>query len=127
MIVETTINIFAFFITFPIFATLLVYWLAVKLYRYKLQAIHAVVNWTTALYIIADVMFIDFIFMWEVGGIILIGLIILLAFIIIMQWRRQNEVLFLKAFKLLWRISFLVFLMVYIILVILGMINSILA
>lgn len=126
MIVESIIYVLAFLIVFPIPATLFIYWFAVKMYRHTLKAIHAAVNWTTFIYIITDIIYIDFIFARQVGGIVLIGLISLLAVIIIMQWRKQNEVLLFKAFKLLWRISFLVFLPLYILLVVLGIIKSIL-
>src|SRR5690625_2617783 len=51
-------------------------------------------------------------------GYILIGFLLLLGFILILQWKYYNEVILLKGVKIVWRFSFLIFLASYLILII---------
>lgn len=115
----------AFFVTVPILATLIMYRLAVKRYTHPLRAIHFAVNWTTILYIIADLVLIAIIFERQIVGIVFVILICALAIIVIMQWKKKTEIDFVKAFKLVWRVCFLVFLLLYIFLILLGIIANI--
>lgn len=106
--------IIAFVITIPFIPTWFVYFMLVKWGWPKLKAFHQAVNWTTLLYIIAVLLLI-----WVIFGVNLIGVFIIfffaaLAIIIFMQWKMNMEVLFSKALKLLWRISFLLFAFIYI-------------
>ena len=116
----------SFFITIPIFATVLVYMLAVKvLHRKRLKAVHAAVNWTTILYVITVAILFDIIFGYSFIGWLFVIFIILLAMNIIYQWKTHTDVEFLKALRIIWRISFLLFLMLYVILILVGILQRI--
>ncbi|WP_087973021.1 DUF3397 domain-containing protein [Oceanobacillus rekensis] len=116
----------SFFITIPIFATVLVYLLAIKiLHRKKLKAVHAAVNWTTVLYVITVAMLFDIIFGHSFIAWMFVTFIISLSVIIIYQWKTHTEVEFIKALRIIWRFSFLLFLMLYVILVFAGILQRI--
>ncbi|OZU90416.1 hypothetical protein CIL03_04525 [Virgibacillus indicus] len=123
--VDYIVYFFAFFITVPFFATLVVYMISRKVHPGKWKAVHKAVNWTTILYIIADIMLISIIFDRQFTGIAAVILLFILTLIIIIQWKTNTEVLFGKAFKTLWRISFLLFLFIYICLLMIGIIQRI--
>lgn len=123
--VDYIVYFFAVFITVPLFATLIVYMISRKVYAGKWKAVHKAVNWTTIFYIIADAMLLSIIFDRQFAGIILVILLLILTLIIIIQWKMNTEVLFRKAFKTLWRITFLLFLFIYICLLVIGIIQRI--
>lgn len=122
---KVTIYFIALLIAFPIIATLLLYWLSEKIFKHKLKAVHFAVNWTTLLYIIADLILLFILFEWQLTGIVITILLGLLAIIMIIQWKTNTDVQFLKAFKLLWRICFLFFALLYICLVLFGIFSRI--
>src|SRR5690625_2922010 len=122
---KITIYFIEFINTLPIITTFLLYWLASKLFKHRLKAVHFVVNWTTLIYIIADLILISILFGLQLTGTLFIISLILLAVIMIIQWKINTDVQFFKAFKILWRICFLVFLLLYICLVLFGIISRI--
>lgn len=107
-------------VTVPIIATWIVYLISVKMYRHKWKAVHNAVNWTTILYIIAVGTLVKEIFGISFFGIILVIIISIYTIIVIAQWKIYTEVIFSKAFKVFWRICFLLFSMLYICLVLIG-------
>jgi len=114
------IYILSFFITIPFLASILVYIASMIRERNKWRAIHRTVNWTTVFYIIAVTIMLTLIFDVNFIGIILIVLLIGLSFIIFIQWKRNQDIQFRKATKLLWRVSFLVFFILYCCLTVVG-------
>ncbi|MFC4023250.1 DUF3397 domain-containing protein [Oceanobacillus longus] len=114
------------FITLPIFATISIYLISVKvLHSKKLKAVHTAVNWTTILYIIVVVILFDLIFGRIFIGWIIVFFIISLSIIITYQWKTGTEVELGKAIRVIWRFSFILFLMLYILLVLVGIIQQI--
>ncbi|MFB4167600.1 DUF3397 domain-containing protein [Virgibacillus sp. JSM 102003] len=107
-------------VTAPILATWVVYLISVKMYRHKWKAIHNTVNWTTLLYIIAVGTLVKEIFGISFFGIILVILISIYTIIVVAHWKIYTEVIFTKAFKMFWRICFLLFFILYICLVLIG-------
>ncbi|MGX4669131.1 DUF3397 family protein [Cerasibacillus sp. JNUCC 74] len=119
------IYLLSFFITIPIFATWLTYIIISKWARHPLRAVHFAVTWTTPLYVIAVIFLIAIIFDVNVVGIILALLLISIAIIIMFQWKRNTEVLLIKAVKLMWRFTFLLFFLLYCLFVIIGIVQRI--
>ena len=117
----------SFFITIPFLASLLVYLVSMVLDRNKLKAIHRLVNWTTIFYIIAVTMMLSIIFNMGFIGIVLILLLSLLTLIIFIQWKTKRDVEITRAVKLLWRISFLLFFLLYSCLLLIGILQQLLA
>ncbi|WP_223805889.1 DUF3397 family protein [Ornithinibacillus gellani] len=114
------VYVIAFFVTIPIIATLLVYKLTRWRYENQWFAVHRAVNWTGGLYIIAVLMILQDLFQRTYITFILIFFLFIFTAVIFFQWKRMTEVDFAKAFKVTWRGSFLVFLLLYVFLVIIG-------
>lgn len=116
----------SFFITIPFLASLLVYLVSMVLDRNKLKAVHRLVNWTTIFYIIAVTMMLSIIFNLSFISIVLILLLSLLTLIIFIQWKTKRDVEITRAVKLLWRISFLLFFVLYSCLLLVGILQQLL-
>jgi len=106
------------FIILPLFMTLLLYSLGVRLTGNHWKAIHKSTQWTAVFYIIAVILLLEKILHQGFIGYVLILLIIMLAIILIIQWKKEMEVALLNGLRLLWRISFLFFFLTYLGLVI---------
>lgn len=113
----------AVIITIPIFATLVVHFFAKKVFKTKRRAIFIAINWTNIFYIIAVHLLIKIIFDIQIGSITLILILLGLSAVHIFQWNTGREVSFLRAFKVVWRFSFLLFFVLYILLLIIGLIQ----
>lgn len=125
--IDAIIYIISFLITIPIIASFAVYIGSMLHRRNKRKAVHTMVNWTTLLYIVAVAIMLRLIFGRNFTGIILIFLLVMLSIIIFIQWKTKRDVQFMKAAKLLWRISFLLFFMLYLCLAVLGVVKYMLA
>src|SRR5690625_3462419 len=99
---QVVIYFITFWITFPMLATWIFYYMGKKIYRHQWKAIHLSVNWTTLLYIISTFFILKIIFDQYFIGTGLILLIVILALIIIIQWKTKTEILFVRAIKQLW-------------------------
>ncbi|WP_249869877.1 DUF3397 family protein [Oceanobacillus saliphilus] len=124
---EYIIYIISIFITIPFIATILVYLASVKIHNKKLKAVHTAVNWTTAFYVIAVSMLLYLIFERSFISWMIIIFILSISAIIIYQWKTRTEVELGKALKIIWRFSFLLFLLLYVVLVLIGIIQKILS
>ncbi|AXI08987.1 DUF3397 domain-containing protein [Oceanobacillus zhaokaii] len=120
--VDVIIYIIAFLTTVPFVLTALIYYFFIKFHQPVWKAVHSAVNWTTLFYMIAVVLILNMTFDLNVIGIVLVFYLFLLGLFIYLQWKFETEVKITKAFKLAWRIYFLLFLFLYICLVIIGII-----
>ncbi|WP_163970755.1 DUF3397 domain-containing protein [Oceanobacillus halotolerans] len=111
-------------IVVPYIMTVVIYLVAKAITKRKWKGIHIAVNWTTVFYILAVLVAFQVIFAQQLVGIILIILLSLLSFIIIIQWKKQSEVVFKKAFRFFWRLCFLLFNVLYIILILVGIVQK---
>src|SRR5699024_4186060 len=84
----------------------------------KQKAIYITITLSTLFFIIGTLLIIHSMFGSYFIGYILIGFLLLLGFILILQWKYYNEVILLKGVKIVWRFSFLIFLASYLILII---------
>src|SRR5699024_1602601 len=120
ILVDVIVYFIAGMITLPMIVTLIMYWGALNFSFHKLKALHFAVHWSCLLYIIADLILIRIIFNQQVVGIVLLCFLCLFTIIVINQCKVKNEVNFSKGIKLVWRMSFLFFLMMYICLFFIG-------
>ncbi|WP_081498504.1 DUF3397 family protein [Oceanobacillus massiliensis] len=88
---------------------------------------HTAVNWTTVLYIAAVVLLLEIVAGRSFLGWLFVLFIGSLAVIIFYQWKNRTEIELRKAVKIIWRISFLVYLLLYVLLVLAGIIQRILS
>ncbi|RDW18459.1 hypothetical protein CWR48_12895 [Oceanobacillus arenosus] len=120
--VDVIINIFAFLTTAPVVLTAFIYYISIKSHRPVWKAIHTAVNWTTIFYMIAVCLLVKIIFDITVTGYVSVFFLFLLGMFTYMQWRFHTDIKVTKAFKLAWRICFLLFLCLYLCLIITGII-----
>ncbi|WP_042145022.1 DUF3397 domain-containing protein [Paucisalibacillus sp. EB02] len=124
--VDFFIILLAFFITAPILITILTYYSLKFMYQNPIKAFHKSINWTTIIYIIAVNTLLSYLFEGAYIGYIIVFMLCILTIIVILQWRNNLEINYQKALKLLWRISFLFFFVLYIILVLYGILRGVL-
>lgn len=101
----------------PPISTVLVYYVSVFFFRHRWKAIHFSVQGTALFYVIAVTLLLEKLFGYNFIGIILIILISVLAVILIIQWKSKTEVILRNGLKIVARISFLVFALLYILLI----------
>lgn len=120
------IDFIAFIISAPIIVTVVMYYLILKVYGKKQKALHSTVNGTTILYIIAVNTLLFIIWGQTFYGWIILFLCLTFSLIIFIQWKIVAEVEISKAFKLLWRFSFLLFFFLYLFLMVVGLLQQLL-
>lgn len=124
-LINIIIYLLSFFITVPIIATLTLYMIVLKIRRSSRMAVHKAVNWSTIFYILSVFILIQYLFNVSITGSVLIFMIIVLTIIIIYQWKTNVDIKIKKAFKILWKICFLLFFILYISFTIIGLIMEI--
>lgn len=108
------VYLFAFFFTVPIIVTGLIYVLAYFWHRRRRKAVITAANWSLVFYIISVNLIFFMMFERPTIGYTLIFLLLILAVIVTLQWKVHMEVKIGKAFKILWRGSFLFFFILYV-------------
>lgn len=108
------VYLFAFFFTVPIIVTGLIYVLAYFWHRRRRKAVITAANWSLVFYIISVNLIFFMMFERPTIGYTLIFLLLILAVIVTVQWKVHMEVKIGKAFKILWRGSFLFFFILYV-------------
>ncbi|WP_010530441.1 DUF3397 family protein [Lentibacillus jeotgali] len=122
MIFDLVAYFIGLIITLPVLATSIVYIIGRKVHQHHWKAIHTAVNWTTFLYIIAVITMFKTIFGRTFFGIILLILLTLFTAIVVIRWKMYTEVIFKKIFKVFWRICFLLFLLLYCLFILIGIV-----
>ncbi len=125
--IDLMVWLFAFSVTLPVVISWLLYTIVKKLSNNRLKALHVSVNYTTLLYILSVGVIFYHLYGTTFYGYIFIFLVVLLGFFIVMQYKAKGEVLFLIAWRRFWRLSFLLFTLLYFLLVIYGITAGILS
>ncbi|GGA83838.1 DUF3397 domain-containing protein [Ornithinibacillus halotolerans] len=123
---EIILYVIAFMVSFPILITIGLYYAFKFIYQNKIKAFHQSVNWTTLLYILAVHTVLADLFNHSFILYIVVLLLLILTIVVIVQWKKYIDVDLYKAIKFLWRISFLIFFLLYIALVFYGIVSEIL-
>src|SRR5690625_262119 len=100
-------------ISIPIMMSMFIYFLGVHFSKNKWKAIHKSTQWSAVFYIIAVALLLKHLFTFSFLGYILIFLITLLSTILIIQWKKDTEVILLDGLRVMWRSSFLIFFILY--------------
>jgi len=98
----------------PMIVTYIFYKITYILSKNKWRAIHISVQFTAIFYVVAVTIMMSNIFDFNVFSYILIFHIALLAIFLIIQWKTRIEVILRDGLKLLLRLSFLIFLILYV-------------
>ncbi len=106
-----------FFIGFPIGATLLLYVISTLFYKNRWKAIHLAVQGSAIFYVIAVIILLEKLILTPIIGYTTIFIILLLAIILIIQWKTKTDVVLMNGIKVCARICFLFFGFIYILLI----------
>src|SRR5690625_766599 len=106
------------FYLIPFVLTYFIYCFSYHKQGNKQKAIYKTITLSTLFFIIGTLLIIKSMLASSFTGFIFIGFLLLLGFILIIQWKYYNEVILLKGVKIVWRFSFLIFLASYLILII---------
>lgn len=98
----------------PVLMTILFYQIYFRVKKNKWGAIHFSVQYSVIFYIIANTILLNWIFLKNFSGIIIIFLIVLLSVILIIQRRDKTEVALKQGIVVLSRLSFLIFSIIYV-------------
>lgn len=120
---DMTINVIAILITVPFVPMLILYFITKTITGHQQKAVHVAVNWTTFLYIISSLTMFYIIFGQMFIGIFLIIFLLLFTLLVIAQWRIKTEINFVRTFKIFWRVCFIVFFILYVVLVLIGIVE----
>ncbi|GAA0445899.1 DUF3397 domain-containing protein [Lentibacillus halophilus] len=123
MIIDVIAFIIGIIVTLPMLATWGVYYIASGAGWNQWKAIHTAANWTTLLYILAVSTMLYMMFGIDYVEMIPVFLMTLFIVIVVIRWKRHTEVVFSKAFKIFWRVCFLLFACLYGLLAITGIIG----
>ena len=113
-IIQVFTNIFSLIVTFPFLITLIIYMAVKFIKKNNVLALHKALDWSTLFYLVAvyfiNSMYSDF----PLISIITVLLLVVLSFILIYQRKSYNELNLLKASKIVWRLCFIIFFLLYI-------------
>lgn len=111
--------------TLPWITTIILYIINKALYDNNKRALHFSVAYSTIFYIISVLMMLQQLFNRNFFGLIIIMLLSGLMFSIIIQWKRTDNIIFKKAWRLFWRASFLFFFLCHFVLALIGLIITV--
>src|SRR5690625_1368238 len=106
-------------------STYVVYLLSKKIYNHKWRAIHQSVQLTNIFYIFACIIMGQVLFDISLFWLIVLLHLFMLVVIIIYQWKKQTDISLQHGFKIVWRISFLIFFISYFVLATYGILKHI--
>ncbi|SEH71059.1 Protein of unknown function [Halobacillus karajensis] len=104
----------AILITLPIPFLVIFYLCARKWSKHKLKALHRTANFTAPVFILAVHVLLVVLFNRSFFPYIIIFLLFLLGLSMIAQYKLKEEVQLFRALKGFWRVSFLLFILVYV-------------
>lgn len=112
---EHTIDWIKLFIIWsPPILTLLCFYLHKWVKKSTWRAIHFITEYTTVLYMVSVIVSVKMLFNISIVGYVIIYLLLLLAILIFMQWKKDADIILSRAVRFLLRLNFLVFVSAYI-------------
>lgn len=118
-------NIVAIFITFPPIFMIVLYYIFKWLYQHKKRAFHLSVEVSSLVFVLANLVILDYMFDFSYGWLIIIGLLTLFIVFLVTQWKLVGDVLIKRLTKLYLRSLWLMGVIGYIVLVTLSIILSV--
>lgn len=118
-------NIIAAFITIPLLALIVIYWVSAKVTKNKRKALHLTRDGGAIVFIFAVHYLI--LVIWEISilWMIIILLLLLAIFIMFLHYKKRGDIEFKRVQKVLLRLCFIIFFLAYLILLIYGLIHRI--
>jgi len=107
----------------PIVCTIILYQGNKLLYKHRWRAIHFMVQISAYIYLFAVIYMLERLVPFTITGYIVIVILVVLAILLIRQWKKNTEVVLSKALKMLSRILFLLCFVLYIVLVVVELVR----
>lgn len=119
-------SIIAFLVTIPLFGLFLTYLILIKLTKNRRSSVHKALDYSTILFVLA----VHFLILtiWEKSflWLIVLFMIVLAMVFVFIHWKVKKEIVLKLIFKGVWRVNFLVFFIVYLMLTLYGLVQRVL-
>ncbi|MGJ9381307.1 DUF3397 domain-containing protein [Salipaludibacillus sp. CF4.18] len=119
---DLAIGFIATLITAPILGLYLVYFVLVKITKSKQYAFKTAVDYTVFLFIMSVYFLCREIWSLEIGSFVLLFLLLSATIFTIVHWKHNDDIQIKKVFKSVWRFQFVVYLPLYFIFTIYGLV-----
>ncbi|NIK10689.1 DUF3397 family protein [Alkalibacillus almallahensis] len=110
-------TIIAVLSTVPFLTFFILFWVFRKWTGQASRSTKRAADYSTVLFLFADIALLDYIFnivpFWET----LLAYIIIFAIVLTIQWRREEEIIIIRAVRFVWRLSFVMLSVAYLLLV----------
>ncbi|WP_066289425.1 DUF3397 domain-containing protein [Bacillus sp. FJAT-29937] len=117
--------VIATFITIPLLGYFLVFIICKQVTRQHKQSVHMALDVSTFLFIISVHYLILAIWEQSFLWVIFLSLLVLAIIFVLLHWKIKHEINLPLVFKGFWRFNFLVFFIAYIVLMVIGLIQSV--
>ncbi|MEH7122967.1 DUF3397 domain-containing protein [Bacillus sp. JJ1532] len=118
-------SVIAIFVTIPLLGYFLVFIICKQVTRQHKKSVHMALDVSTFLFIISVHFLILAIWEQSFLWIIFLSLLVLAIIFVLLHWKIKHEINLLLVFKGFWRFNFLVFFTAYIVLTVIGLIQSV--
>ncbi|HJV31606.1 MAG TPA: DUF3397 domain-containing protein [Bacillales bacterium] len=119
-------SIIAFLVTIPLFGLFLTYLILIKLTKNRRSSVHKALDYSTILFVLAVHFLILTIWEKSVLWLIVLFMIVLAMVFVFIHWKVKKEIVLKLIFKGVWRVNFLVFFIVYLMLTLYGLVQRVL-
>ncbi|MBU8877713.1 DUF3397 domain-containing protein [Bacillus sp. FJAT-29790] len=117
--------IVATFVTIPILAYLLVFIISKQVTRQHRRSVHIALDVSTLLFVISVHYLIVTIWAQSYLWVIFLSMLIIAVIFVIIHWRVKQEINFTLIFKGFWRLNFFIFFTAYVVLMVIGLVQSV--
>lgn len=126
MLVAVVSSIIAFLVTIPLFGLFITYLILIKLTKNRRLSVHKALDFSTIFFVFAVHFLIQTIWEKSFLWLIVLFIIVLAMVFVIIHWKVKKEIVLRIIFKGVWRVNFLVFFIVYLMLTLYGLIQRVL-
>lgn len=120
-------NLAAAFVTLPLLGYILIFVISKQITKKHRRAVHIALDGSTLLFIISVHYLIMTIWKISLLWVILLIIISVGVIVVLLHWKVKEEIDYQKVFRGFWRFNFLIFFSAYMVLIIIGIIQSVTA
>lgn len=110
-------DIIRILVMIPLFSTIILYFIMKWISHHPWKAIHFSTQWSAFFYVVAVSLLLEKHIEVTTLGFFIVGILLLLSIHLIVQWKKNTEVILKKGLKVVTRLCFLLFSVLYIILI----------
>ncbi|QED47439.1 DUF3397 domain-containing protein [Cytobacillus dafuensis] len=118
-------SIIATFVTIPLLGYLLVFIISKQVTKKHKKSVHLALDFSTLLFVISVHYLIVTIWNQSYLWVIILSMLVIALIFVLIHWKLKQEINFSRVFKGYWRFNFLLFFTAYIVLTLIGLIQSV--